>query len=249
MKVYLKVYFDKNLMFWYNIGVFLGGICMAKCSDERIDIADLKMLRDILSSDSKKLEIDIINTLGNIYSLSDEIIYYQNIIKKDRRFWINTFLNFIKSLGFSCVSYVFIIDQLEKNPEMTYSVLCCLSSSLVGFKLFQDDNRENNYVSGKVYEKSREEYLNLTDRLQKYVEDYFNTIQLYLGSNNGSIKEEVNKIFDNNEKYINDNIDSGRFLEDFSCERVFKIAGSYLDDNYFEKFIKVCDSEQKQRKR
>lgn len=222
---------------------------MAKYSDERIDIADLKMLRDILSSDRKKLEIDIINALGDIYTLSNEIINNEDMIKKNYKFTTNTFGNFIKSSIFSVASYAFVINYLDKDPDLLYSVFNCIFPTAVGYRLFQKDNVKENYVSGEVLKKVFQDKLKLSTQLNECVNAYFETMMLHFGKNTSSIKDEMKNVFENNKKYIETNIENGRFLDDFSYEKILEVAEGYLDDERFKKYVSFYESKQKQRKR
>lgn len=222
---------------------------MPKYSDETIDIADLKMLRDILSSDNRKLEIDIIDALGDIYALSDEIINNEDMIKKNYKFTTNTFGNFIKSSVFSVASYAFVINYLDKDPDLLYSVFNCILPAIVGYRLFQKDNVKENYVSGEVLKKATEDNFNLTIQLEDCVDVYFASMMLYFGKNASSIKEKVKNVFDKNEKYIETNIEKGRFLDGFSYEKILEVAGGCLDDKLFKEFVSLYDVKQKQRKR
>lgn len=222
---------------------------MPKYSDETIDIADLKMLRDILSSDNRKLEIDIIDALGDIYALSDEIINNEDMIKKNYKFTTNTFGNFIKSSVFSVASYAFVINYLDKDPDLLYSVFNCILPAIVGYRLFQKDNVKENYVSGEVLKKVTEDNFNLTIQLEDCVDVYFASVMLYFGKNASSIKEKVKNVFDKNEKYIETNIEKGRFLDGFSYEKILEVAGGCLDDKLFKEFVSFYESKQKQRKK
>lgn len=222
---------------------------MPKYSDETIDIADLKMLRDILSSDNRKLEIDIIDALGDIYALSDEIINNEDMIKKNYKFTTNTFGNFIKSSVFSVASYAFVINYLDKDPDLLYSVFNCILPAIVGYRLFQKDNVKENYVSGEVLKKATEDNFNLTIQLEDCVDVYFASMMLYFGKNASSIKEKVKNVFDKNEKYIETNIEKGRFLDGFSYEKILEVAGGCLDDKLFKEFVSFYESKQKQRKK
>lgn len=222
---------------------------MPKYSDETIDIADLKMLRDILSSDNRKLEIDIIDALGDIYALSDEIINNEDMIKKNYKFTTNTFGNFIKSSVFSVASYAFVINYLDKDPDLLYSVFNCILPAIVGYRLFQKDNVKENYVSGEVLKKATEDNFNLTIQLEDCVDVYFASVMLYFGKNASSIKEKVKNVFDKNEKYIETNIEKGRFLDGFSYEKILEVTGGCLDDKLFKEFVSFYESKQKQRKK
>ena len=222
---------------------------MAKYSDETIDIADLKMLRDILSSDNRKLEIDIIDALGDIYALSDEIINNEDMIKKNYKFTTNTFGNFIKSSVFSVASYAFVINYLDKDPDLLYSIFNCIFPTAVGYRLFQKDNVKENYVSGEVLKKVFQDKLKLSTQLNECVNAYFETMMLYFGKNASSIKEKVKNVFDKNEKYIETNIEKGRFLDGFSYEKILEVAGGCLDDKLFKEFVSFYESKQKQRKK
>ena len=222
---------------------------MAKYSDERIDIADLKMLRDILSSDRKKLEIDIINALGDIYTLSNEIINNEDMIKKNYKFVRNTLGNFIKTSVFSGVSYAFVINYLDKDPEMLHSFLNFFLPTMIGYRLFQKDNIKENYIDEETLKKAIEDNINLTSQFDECINVYFETMILYFGKNTSSIKVKVKNVFENNKKYVESNIKNGRFLDDFSYEKIFEIAEGFLDDEMFKKYVSFYDSKQKQRKR
>jgi len=220
--------------------------------DEKISLEDLQLLRSIMDVDKKKLQIEIIDTLGGIYKLVNDSLEYSDVINRNYKYFVGSFKNVLKSAVFSIGSFIFSMNLLDKDPDLLYSFLTCSCATVFGSSLFQVDNRKENYVSSDVLVNASDKYKAIFDEIQRLTEVYYDTARVYFdGKKDYVMKDEMKKIFSNNSAYIEKMKRSGKFYSDFSFDVLCDVAGDYFDDNIMKEFLSFYEKDmekQKQRK-
>lgn len=223
---------------------------MKEYVDMKLSLDDLNFLRNLAEADKKNMQIDIIDTFYKMYELINESVQYSNIMKSTYKFCVNTGKNLVKSVAVTVGGFFTIFNLLDKDPEFLYSLINCTSISTIGFFLFQDDNKKENFVSLDVLEDAVSKYRNIMDQLKENGVSYYRIAEKYFdGRDDFVVKDEMERIFESNKDYINEKKALSQFRDDFSFDSMYRIGKLYFDDNTMRDMFLAFESERKQKQR